>query len=93
MLADTKESVKMKKFSKLKFLEIMGFLNDHFNQETLQFERSFSVRLRTFLIVFFKVVMPLKFFVSLFFPKESAAQLYVGNMFNYLPGKTRARTV
>ena len=78
----------MKKFNKVKLLVIMGFLNARFNYETLQFETSFSMGFKTYLKVLLKVTMPLKFFVSIFLPRKSVTQIYIGNMFNYLPGKT-----
>lgn len=76
-----------KKFSKVKLLQIMGFCGATFNTKTLEFETSPSLRFMTFLKIFLKVSMPLRFFASVFFPKQSIYQLYCGSMFNFLPGK------
>ena len=74
----------MKQFSKVKYLERVGLLHERFNYELLEFEPSFILSLNSHLALFIKVTWPLKLFVSLFWPRRHIAQLYIGNIYNYL---------
>lgn len=67
-----------KKFDKIKFLQTWCLLNRRFNYDTLKFEKSWSLRLRCYLITFIKITMPLKLIVSMFFEQKDEIQLLIG---------------
>lgn len=67
-----------KEFSKIKFLQTWCLLNRRFNYDTLKFEPSWWLRLRCYIITFFKATLPLKLIVSLFFEREDEIQLVIG---------------
>lgn len=77
----------MKKFNKIKFFESVGLLDQRLNQETLKFESSLYLRLKSYLILFYQLSFTLKFIVSPFFEKQDIVQLWIGSPFNYLDGK------
>lgn len=71
-------SFDMNQFNKVKFLQANGLLNARLNYETLQFERSWSLRWRTYLVTLMKATMPLKLVASLFFEQKDEIQLLIG---------------
>lgn len=71
-------SFDMNQFNKVKFLQTNGLLNARFNYETLQFERSWSLRWRSYLVTFVKATMPLKLVASWFFDQKDEIQLLIG---------------
>lgn len=74
-----------KQFNKVKLLQILGLLSRKFNYKTLEFERSWSLRLLFYLSLIAKPLLVFDFFISYFFPRTSVVQLYIGSIFNYLP--------
>lgn len=65
-------------------LSILSSLLNHkialhrFNKETLQFERSWWLRLRSYLVAFLKATMPLKLTASWLFEQNHDIQLFIG---------------
>ena len=78
-----------KKFSKVRFLQILGLLNKKFNYATLQFEPSLLLNCIFYISLLLKPLYGVKPFISYFFPKNHPAQLIIGSNFNYLPDKPR----
>ena len=78
-----------KKFSKVKFLQTLGLLSRNVNYESLEFGRSWSLRLICFLHLTSKPLLTLKIFVSCFWPRNHVAQLWIGSIFNYISGQGR----
>src|SRR5688500_8728599 len=74
-----------KKFSKLRFLQNLGFLSRKFNNSTFQFEPSWSLRLLFLFSVVMKPAYLLKLLISCYFPQTDKMQLYIGNVFNLVP--------
>ena len=60
---------KMKRFSKIKFLEIVAPLNFKLNPDTLAFESSPLLHLRSWWILFVKSIVPFKIYYSTFFER------------------------
>ena len=50
----------MKKFSKVRLFESIGFLNRRFNHETMEFERSWSLIFYSQLVLWMKVTALLR---------------------------------
>ena len=74
------ENEKMKRFSKIKFLESVGFLRSRFNDETGEFERSVYVNFKSNLIMLLKVIILLRVYISIWFKREDLVQLWIGNL-------------
>lgn len=70
----------MKKFNKLKLLEFVGFLSGRLNRETLQFEKSYYLTFKVYLILLVNASLPLKLYVSTFFERENSIQLWIGKL-------------
>lgn len=94
----SKEHIKMKKlnkptnskkFSKIKFLEFVGFLTGRLNQETLRFEKSIYLAFKAYLKLIVLVTLVLKIHISTYFPQTDTIQLYIGNVWNALPQEPR----
>ena len=88
---DVKEPIAnpSKKFSKVRFLQILGLLNKNFNHTTFRFEPSLLFNCIFYSSLLLKPLFTLKPFISYLFPKNHPAQLVIGNFFNYLPDKPR----
>ena len=80
----------MKKLNKINFLQLLALVNRRFSYESQTFERSIYVMMRSQLILLLNTTMPLKFFVSILFPRRDLVQLFIGNPYNYLPDVPRA---
>ena len=78
----------IKKFSKVRLLQIVGLLSRKFNYETLEFERSLLYRFAFYCALLSKI-WTIKFVISCYFPRNHIAQLYLGSFFNFLPHKSR----
>ena len=78
-----------KKFSKLRLFQILGLLTCTFNNETLKFEPSWSLRVLFYISLLSKPLFEIKLFVSNFFPRNSPVQLLIGNLFNYTPPQAK----
>ena len=76
---DTDSHSKMKGFSKVKFLSIIGLLGQKFDFATLQFERSFAQRFKSSLAMFLITSFPFKYYVSMFFKQDDPVQLKIGS--------------
>ena len=74
----------LEKFNKVRFLQNLGLLSRQFNYETLEFEKSWLLRLVFYLSLISKPLFSFKQVVGLFWPKNDVRQLYVGSVFNYL---------
>ena len=78
-----------KKFSKVRLLQILGLLSRKFNPETFEFENSWSLRLIFYASLFLKPAFAFKSLTSYVFPKNDMIQLFIGNVYNYLPGQPK----
>ena len=76
------------RFSKVKLLQILGLLSKRFNYETLKFESYWPLRV-WFYVSMFLEILTLKLFISYYYPKTNIAQLYLGNIFNFLGDNAR----
>lgn len=79
----------MKKFSKVRFLQSVGFLNAKLDYQTLRFERSRYLRFKchlTFLITLSAIV---RMCISPLFEREDPRQLHIGSIYNMLTGAAR----
>ena len=74
------ENEKMKRFSKIQFLDSVGFLRSRFNDEVGEFERSAYVNFKSNLIMLLKVILLLKIYISTWFKREDLVQLWIGNL-------------
>lgn len=84
--------ISSKKFNKIQFLEILGLLHRKFNNETLEFEPSWPLRLWFIVSMLSKALLEMKLFTSIFFPRNSIYQLLIGSFFNYVPTGPRMFT-
>lgn len=75
----------MKKFSKLRIFETLGLFAWKFDCDKLKIESSFYPRLKSHLILLFKVVVLFKIYLSNFFGRHDLTQLAIGNLYLYLP--------
>ena len=74
--------VKMEKFSKVKFMQKIGLLTSEFNCDTGEFETCWRLRLKSYLLlIFLRLTFPLRLTLSYFYPVESLAQLWIGNLY------------
>lgn len=77
----------MKKFSKLKILYEIGCLQRKFDGN--EFKKSKLLHIRSYVILFFALTAPFKYFLCIFFPQHDKIQLYIGNSYNYLGTNSR----
>ena len=80
----------MESFSKLKILQNIGLFSRKFDHETHQFKKSLPQRLKCHLILLFKAGFLFKIFLSNFFGRTEGIQLWIGNMYLYLPDETKS---
>ena len=73
----------MEKFDKLKIFETLGFMQQKFDGS--KFKKSTSLYVKSFFILFFTILVPFKFFISIFFEREDIRQFYIGSFYNFLP--------
>ena len=66
--------------TKVRFLESIGLFTRRFNHETLQFEQSWYLRLKSKLILFVELLIALKIGASPLFEREDPVQLFIGNV-------------
>ena len=69
---------KTNKFSKLKLLQSVGFLDASLNLETLRFDRSACRSFGCLLKLLLKSSFVFKFYLSSLFEREDSIQLYIG---------------
>ena len=74
----------MKKFSKIKFLQTVGLLDRKLDIETFRLKVSRLQELYCYICLILKLAHCAKLPVSLIWPREDPAQVFVGNFFNYL---------
>lgn len=74
------KNVKVKQFTKIGFLDSVGFLRSRLDSETGEFERSIYVNLKSNLIMLLKVIILLKVHISTWFKREDIVQLWIGNL-------------
>lgn len=79
--------LKMKKFSKIKGLQMIGILTKEF--DGTRFHKSILIRTKTFLYYINICIVQGKEFLSLFFDQNDPIQLFIGSYFNYLTAKPR----
>ena len=77
----------MKKYSKLKLFYQLGFLQRKFDGN--EFKDSILCRLKSYLVLLFALLTPIKFSMGIFFAQDDKIQLYIGNLYNYLDYKSR----
>lgn len=75
------DKLERKKFNKVWFLTIFGFINARFNPNTLRFEKSAMLRLNACFIALIKASFCFKFTLSNQFEREDPIQLWVGCVF------------
>ena len=80
---------KVKKFSKIRFLQVIGFLDRKLNPETWKLERSLPLLLYGYLCLILKLTHCSRLFVCLFWSREDPKQIMVGSLFNYLDDEPR----
>lgn len=78
-----------KKFSKVQFLQSNGLMQRLYNYETNEFERSWPLHLKSYFTLLVKVSFPLKLVVSVFYDRDDRAQIFIGNIYNYLADDPR----
>lgn len=83
------EEPKMKKFSKIDVIESMGLTRKKFNRSTQQFETSYLLQIRSYLIHMAVITTFSKYILSLAFDQNSTAQLFVGSFWTYLNYNSR----
>lgn len=83
------ENLGTKKFNKLKLLEFVGFLSRRLNYASLQFEKSNYLTFKAYLKLFLVASVPLKLYVSTFFPQTDTIQLAIGSLYNAFPETAR----
>ena len=83
------EEPKMKKFSKIDVIESMGLTRKKFNRSTQQFETSYLLQIRSYLIHIAVITTFSKYILSLAFDQNSTAQLFVGSFWTYLNYNSR----
>ena len=83
------EEPKMKKFSKIDVIESMGLTQKKFNRSTQQFETSYLLQIRSYLIHMAVITTFSKYILSLAFDQNSTAQLFVGSFWTYLNYNSR----
>lgn len=66
-----------KKFNKVKFLTILGFINSRFNYDTLRFEKSTLLRLNACFMALIKASFCFKFWLSNQFERDDPIQVWV----------------
>lgn len=71
-------STKMRKFSKVAFLQTNGLMHRRYNYETHQFDFSAYLLVNSYVTLLVKVSFPLKLFVSMFWERKDVAQLWIG---------------
>ena len=83
----------MKKFSKIKFLSQIGFVNVNFDGSNFESPRSSVSVIRSYAKALLKwvlvVTVPLKLFLSIFYERNDLRQLYIGSHLNFLDQKPR----
>lgn len=83
----------MKKFSKIKFLNQIGFVNVKFDGLTFEHSRSSSTIFKSYVKALLKwvliVTVPLKLFLSIFYASDDIRQLYIGSHLNFLSPKPK----
>ena len=79
----------MKKFSKVRLLQSIGFLDRKLNSETLRLERSLPLALYCYLCLALKLTHSTRLTLSVFWRREEPAQLFIGSIFNYLEDEPR----
>ena len=70
----------MKKFSKVRYLEINGLLDQKFNFVSNEYEKSLLHQFRSIVSLLWKVIFCLKLYVGTLFPKDALNQLYIGKL-------------
>ena len=83
------EAGSVKKFSKVKLLQMLGLLDKQFNLQTFEFESSLSLRFLFYLSLISKPPSTFKPLISCFFPRNSRIQLFIGSVFNGVSGQAR----
>ena len=72
------QKTELKKFNKVKLLQMIGLLRKEFNYDTQSFENSRKLNIICFVNIFLRVTYPLKNAISYFFPREATIQLFLG---------------
>ena len=83
----------VKIFSKVKLLQSLGLLTRKFNSKTRSFEEFWPLQAVFYLCLVSKPLFCFKPLISNFFPENHAAQLLIGNPFNYISGKPKSAFV
>ena len=78
----------MKKFSKLRVLYQIGFLQQKFDGN--EFRKSTPLLIRSYLILLCAITGPLKYYLGTLFPQNDKRQFYLGNLYDYLGSNSRS---
>ena len=70
----------MKKFNKLNFLALLGFVDRKFNYDTNCFEKSTSALLCSYLALVLRMTFALRLIFSVFFDRQDPIQLVIGDL-------------
>lgn len=77
----------MERHSKLKVLEIIGFIHQKFDGQ--KFERSYPLIFRSIIVYLLIVTTLVKYPLCLLFDKNDVVQLFIGSFWNYLNQESR----
>lgn len=70
-------------------MELVGLLNSRFDYASLEFKKSIGLRLKSYVKLFLYATLGVKFILSMFFPRESIIQLFIGSLYNFLDPKPK----
>ena len=79
----------LKRFNKVRLLQILGLLSRKFNYDTLEFEKSWLLQIVFYLSLISKPLCIFKPLISYFFASTDFSQLVIGSVFNYVTGQPR----
>lgn len=87
---DEAEERAKNQFTKLQHMQTIGFLVAKLNPETLSFDPSIRGILNFLLMLSLKINVVFRFYLSTLFEREDIVQIYIGNLFNFLPALPKA---
>ena len=79
----------LKRFNKVQLFQTIGLISRKFNYQTLEFEKSWLLRLVFYLSLISKPLCITRPLISYYFPRNDRIQLVIGSVFNYIDGDAR----